>query len=947
MKKPLLEYGGLLFRGKILYLQQLMKRLLFCIAVVCLFQKHAFAQSYGLIFSSHEVVQEKRTSLDLSPDDSLCFSHSFDLNFDLNFLPHHQIYFGYVLRIIAVGKDGNDQNVDLIYDNSTVTFKVIVGENFSSISFSLDSTRLYRDWNAFAFHCDLDKHLLQVSVNGRSIGSATLPPASNCFKFLWGANDFGKFRTRDIPPMQLKDIRLAENGSPKYNWPLDEAAGETATDKFTRRPARVKNPGWLKPRYQQWDPIGSFTIKGNAGVAYDPTQDRLFIVGSDSIGIYSLTKDGFTTEWVPAHHADLELGHQNIYDTLGKRLLHVFIDRKTVSTFNFAGKQWDQAFPFTQLTRYWHANKFISPADSSLYIIGGYGQLHYRNAVQRYRFDTRQWDTAVHTTGDTLLPRYLSALGTDAQGKYAYIVGGYGSKTGNQMLDPRNYYDLIRFDIRKHIFKKLFSLKPATVPFTFANSLVVDAKPDTWYGLFFPNDSYNSKLQLIEGSLTDSTFRLVGNSIPYTFHDIQSFADLYYSQLSNKLIAVTLFSTTEQEKEHSTQVRVYTLNYPPEPVDIVAAATPATTTHRNPWIFLIGITGIVVIAIAAILRIRSTSRPKTAAAATSAAATPGTATSGTATSGTATSGTATSGTATSATATSAAATSAAATSGTATSGTTTSAASTHTTATHATPPPFTTSAAATTAPIGQPTYDSGLQASAIYLFGPFQAFDREGHDCTRLFTPLLKELFLIITTYTLRSGRGISSEGLNELLWHDKADKDAKNNRSVNLAKLKPILEKIGNCSINKEAGYWQLQVQDDTYVDYKTGTALLQDTTVPDGPHIHALVHIIKRGPFLFQTEYNWLDDIKSEVSNAVIDRCLSYLRHHDITENPEFTIEIANCIFYFDQLNEDALTFKCKSLILLKRHNLASNTYLKFAKDYRDIYSAEFDKTFQVIIA
>jgi two-component SAPR family response regulator len=244
-------------------------------------------------------------------------------------------------------------------------------------------------------------------------------------------------------------------------------------------------------------------------------------------------------------------------------------------------------------------------------------------------------------------------------------------------------------------------------------------------------------------------------------------------------------------------------------------------------------------------------------------------------------------------------------------------------------------------------HTSGPSTSAIYLFGPFQVFDKEGHDSTRLFTPLLRELFLIITIYTIRNGRGISSEGLNEILWHDKAEKDAKNNRSVNLAKLKPILEKIGNCIINKESGYWQLQVLDDTYVDYKQCVTLLQETMTPDTQHLHALVNIIKRGPFLQQTDYNWLDDIKSEVSNGVIDRCLGYLSHHDITENPEFTIEIANCIFFFDQLNEDALTFKCKSLILLKRHNLASNTYLKFVKDYKDIYSADFDKSFQEIIA
>jgi len=260
-------------------------------------------------------------------------------------------------------------------------------------------------------------------------------------------------------------------------------------------------------------------------------------------------------------------------------------------------------------------------------------------------------------------------------------------------------------------------------------------------------------------------------------------------------------------------------------------------------------------------------------------------------------------------------------------------------------------AAEPSAPVAPTSADAELQSvttpSSIHLFGPFQTIDRDHHDCTRLFTPLLKELFLIITTYTIRNGRGISSEGLNEILWHDKSEKDAKNNRSVNLAKLKPILEKIGNCTITKEAAYWQLHTGDETFLDYKRFTALVNETAPPDTRRIHALLDIIRRGPFLSQTEYNWLDDIKSEVSNAVIDQCLHYLRLHGDTENPEFIIEIANCIFYFDQLNEDALMVKCKNLIRLKRHNLASNTYLKFAKDYKDIYNADFSRSFQEIIA
>ena len=852
-----------------------MKRLLFCIAVILFIRSNDFAQSYGLIFNSHEVVQEKRTALDLSPDDSLCFKKNFELQFDINFLPRHAIYFGYVVRIIAVGNAVGHQNIDLIYNQQTSTFKLIIGESFSGISFAVDSPRLFKEWSRFAIKCNLEQHTLQFSLNGRPIGSASISGPGNCFKFLWGANDFQKFSTRDIPPMQIKDIRILENEVLKYDWPLDETSGDKVSDKISRTVAQIKNPDWIKPKYQQWELTSSFTINGYAGAAYDARQDRLFIAGSDSMAVFTFDNGLNTASWVPSRHEDLLVGHQAIYDTLSDKLYDVFIDNRTVSSYEFNNSKWDQTFAPSPLTEYWHANKFISGIDSSLYIIGGYGQLRYKNVVQRYQFGTKKWDT-VKTSGDHLPPRYLSALGIDPEGKYAYIIGGYGSPTGDQMLDPRNYYDLFRFDVKKRAFKKVFGLRPLAYPFAFANSLVIPARSDAWYGLLFANDSYSSHLQLVQGSMNDSTFRLVANSIPYSFHDIQSFADLYYSPLSNKLIAVTLFYSRLEDRQKNTQVRIYTLNFPPAPAAQPMAIAKTASGNWNIWLFCLLGLGVLGVFYLIGKKIR---RRKPASIMEEAPAPP--------------------------------------------------------------PAPLLSESIPTPAP-------GGPVPSSIHIFGPFEVTDKEGHDITRQFTPLLKELFLVITIYTIRNGKGISSEGLNEILWHDKAEKDAKNNRSVNLVKLKIILEKIGNCVISKESGCWQLQIQDpQIFVDYRKFVSLVQGTPGMDAGFIHPFLDIIKRGPFLFQTDYNWLDDIKSEISNIIIDHCLAYIRGRGAGENPEFIIEITNCIFYFDHLNEDALTIKCKNLILLKRHTLASNTYQKFVKDYKDIYGADFGKTFQEIIS
>jgi len=847
-----------------------MMRNTFIIAIVIFIKSNSFAQ-YGLAFNSHEVVLEKRTSLDLTPGDSLCFKKNFELGFDINFIPNSKTYFGYVVRII----NGDNQNIDLIYDQKSKYFKVITGENFSSISFAIDSPRLYKEWTRFSLKFNLENQTLQFKVNEKLAGNTSIPINFKCVRFLWGANDFQKFMTRDIPRMQIKDIKIFENDELKYFWPLDETSGDTGFDKIDKKAAKVKNSVWIRPKYQKWELLSSFTINGYSGVAFDSKQDKIYVVGSDSLAFYTLKNGRNSVEWIPSPHLNLRLGNQAIFDTTSNKLYDIFIDQQKVVTYDFNNMRWDDDFATGRITEFWHANKFISPKDSSIFVIGGYGLLKYKNFVQRYSLASKKWELIL-PTGDYFSPRYLAGLGIDPNGHFVYIIGGYGSKTGDQLLNPGNYFDLLRYDVQSNTFKKMYNLASSTSRFTFANGLVLGPNSHEYYGLIFQNDSSNSNLQLIRGSLNDSNYIMLGNSIPYKFHDIESFADLYYSNLSNRLIAVVLHYSSADEKEKNTEVKIYSLNFPPEPTDFLKRDFQS----KRWWLYLLIILGVILIgAIFSLLGWNSFKRRRIAKLSGS-------------------------------------------------------------------------DKSIVSIPIaGIPHHQSQFEKNrwpSIYLFGQFQVFDKNGNDITGSFTPLLKELFLIICINTIRPGRGISSEVLNELLWHDKSEKDAKNNRSVNIAKLKIILEKIGNCAINKESGSWQFQVlNDDIYIDYKAYISLLQHSSDPSKEYIHSLVDVIKHGAFLYHTEYDWLDNIKSEISGSVIDLCIGFIRSQHITKDPEFTIEIANCIFYFDQLNEDALTYKCKSLILLKRHTLANNIYLKFLKDYKDIYGTDFNKSFHEVIS
>ena len=57
------------------------------------------------------------------------------------------------------------------------------------------------------------------------------------------------------------------------------------------------------------------------------------------------------------------------------------------------------------------------------------------------------------------------------------------------------------------------------------------------------------------------------------------------------------------------------------------------------------------------------------------------------------------------------------------------------------------------------------------------------------------------------------------------------------------------------------------------------------------------------------------------------------------ELLDKIANGIFFFDPVNEEALHIKSKSLNVLGRHSLAKSTYDKFLKQYFYMYGENYN--------
>ncbi len=213
-------------------------------------------------------------------------------------------------------------------------------------------------------------------------------------------------------------------------------------------------------------------------------------------------------------------------------------------------------------------------------MLAGYGHFRYKSSNHKYHIPSKTWDS-LSFGGDPLFPHYLGAMGVDRDS--VYLLGGYGSTTGDQMLNPKISNDFVLMNVESKTFKTLGEIKFPFPEAVWANSLVIDEASNTMYGLMFPRNKFKSFLQLVSMSKDGKNFQELGSTIPFDFHDIKSFADFFYSKASNRFVAVTLFYDSALSQS---RVRIYSLLAPALPNQILEGSAQSKS---NNWILISGL----------------------------------------------------------------------------------------------------------------------------------------------------------------------------------------------------------------------------------------------------------------------------------------------------------------------------------------------------------------------
>lgn len=846
-------------------------RAIVLIVLVSVSSEFCYSQNYGLSFRSHNNPKEERSGLDLSYEKAFSLDGDFNITFDLKLHTLSGSSYGYILRMIF--EDGN--NVDIICNNESDYglryFYLVTGQDRSLNPIVIDLDILKHEWTTFnlSFYPEENKLTFSALDSLSVLSNLEIDTRESC-QINFGACNYEGFKSRDVPPMNLRDIRIHSNNKVTYHWPLNEESGSVAKDKIRDREAFVVNPDWLNPKHNNWEEMYTTKMQGRTQVAVNQQEEIVYLFGKEKMIAYSIDDQSY--EIITYLDApDFMAGCGAIYNPIDNSIYSYNMDDQSFSIFDLATKLWQIRVPEDQdLTSYWHHNNYFSEKDTSLYLFGGYGHHEYKNIIMKCDLNSANWEE-IQSAGYFFEPRYLAACAGARD--TLYILGGYGSHEGNQMLNPQNYAHLLAYSLNDKRFIKKFDLTLPLQDISFANSIVLNDKDQTYFALAFPQFNEDGFLQLVKGSLSEPSLELMADELPYLFHDIKSYADLYHFPESKKLVAYTSYFDDDEQ----TTLRLYSLLYPPNIAVAKAKEGPGQFIASSAIILIstISVVGFAVIVL--LVYRRKKKRTLTFAR--------------------------------------------------------------QETVRDLTIEPY------DQEDDEQPTKESSYR-STILFFGGFQVFDKHGIDITGKFTPLLKELFLLLWLNTLKNKKGISSEKLTEILWSDKSESSARNNKSVNIAKLRSILNEIGQCEVTHKTGYWKIICDEkDEYNDYREFIKITESKTNLSKQNIQRLIKIVEKGAFLPNLNHDWLDNFKSSISETLIETLYSFAKELDIKKEASLVIHIADSIFSCDSINEEAMVLKCKAHYEMGAHSLSKNCYTKFCKDYKELYDQEYDKSFATV--
>lgn len=824
------------------------------------------AKGQGLMFNANETLLNKRTSYNVFNTITPTFDNHLLINFDLSLWDKENL--GYIFSL--TGKTDSYSLSYLYYRNEAIlNFNIDRKSNKLHMPLSLSQLGK-RKWIKIKVDLDLVANSATVWVDNKQYKASDIGfEDSMTPKLIFGLNPY----YTEVPDMAIKDLMVSDE-SKSYFFPLNEWSGNIAHDQSGEEIGMIQNPVWLSNESYFWKPVYTHTFASVAGLNFDPIDDELVMYGHDSLTVYH-AENGATAE-IPYKNPmpiPMVLG-KSIFNTKENKVYAYEAYNETKGAVNMASLdmktlQWQSigksAFPEQRH----HHNIFYNATQDSIYLFGGYGTYRYYNVIYNYNPQQDKWQV-VNFKGDTIAPRFFSAVGKAEGSDDVYLFGGYGNESGSQIVGGKQYYDLYRINLKTHIVKRLWDIHPEKDVFVPANNLVLSKDGKYFYAMCYPHEIFKTSIKLYKFSIADGSYEVMSSAIPVISERIESDINLFFDAKTNQLFC-TLQEFADNRKS---TVKVYSLAYPP----IAVNASFAATKHNRAtfWAILTGLVVALTLVSFGGVWLYKTSRKKLPATAR----------------------------------------------------------------------PFNIPEPETDqpAPIIQKTDEPRI--NSIKLLGEFAAYDRKGKDITYLFSPKIKQLFLLIFMNSLEAN-GIGSKKISQVLWPEKDVAKTKNIKGVTFNHLRNIISDIDGIELNFVNDIYVFNLNERFFCDYCLVTAELKKSQDAARELILENFDLINEGSLLTDTADPWLDDFKQHYEEQLLQHLVPQLQQFYTEENYKVVLDLGRLLHLIDPFNDTVLKYQLKSDRRLKGIDHSKKIYDQYVLEYKKSLGVDYQVSFDKLLS
>ena len=601
-----------------------------------------------------------------------------------------------------------------------------------------------------------------------------------------------------------------QDGKQTREWKLWKHNDDVCYDKKENAIARALHPIWLIDNHIEWKLIHQAHIPGKLDVSFNARDALFYLVKPQSIEVLdekgTLQKEITIRGGFPA----VEYPNHQLYDTLTNKIVSYHLKRGITSYFSFDTEKWsNEERNKEEASNYNHARTF-NPADSSFYFFGGYGFYQYRNDLFQMKSGNYKLEQVIYER--PLYPRYSAAM--TIVGDELYIFGGRGNKYGKQELSSHFYLGLCAINLKNNrsriVWQKNMSPEDGTL---MASSMYFEPSDSSFYAV-----SMNKGGILWKISMKDSVYTEVSKPIHNELNYQDCDFSLYTSPSHGKLFLVL----DKIQNDHTHNVAIYSINMPLVNEEDIRQPENETFTSSRKYFYIAGILLLFIISGTIFYRSKYSKKKKSTPV-------------------------------------------------TKTREEKLSVIESHIDRKQPEIPEYQVTQEKrqdfeTTLTRTADYYDRNR--ASISLFGCFNVRDKEGNDITSNFTPRLKHLLILLILYTEKNPQGILASKATEILWPDKEETAARNNRNVNLRKLRVLLESIGDMEVVTENNFLRIKWGTSVFCDYHTlMTCTKQFEQEKSEELLNRILELLLYGPLLPNTVFDWLDDFKDAYSSHILD--------------------------------------------------------------------------------